>query len=182
MKIVYKGLTKSGQKLIIRYPMASDLNQVWHYINRISKEKTFITFQGEKISKKNETQWLDSKIQQVRQKKCVVLFVFVENKFSGSSEITLKERTGRHIGSFGITLAPEARGQGIGKLLMSLIISEAQKKLPGLKIITLECFANNEIALNLYRSLGFIEYGRLPKGLNYRGSLVDEVMMYKIIE
>lgn len=182
MKIVYQGLTKSNQKLVIRYPLATDLNQVWRYINRISKEKTYITFQGEKISKKNEAKWLDNKIDQIRQKKCVNLFVFVDNQFSGSSEVTLKERVSKHIGSLGITLAPETRGQGIGKLLMSLTISEAQKKLPGLKMITLECFANNEIALNLYQSLGFIEHGRLPKGLSYRGSLVDEVLMYKPIE
>lgn len=182
MKIIYQGLTKSGQKLVIRYPMATDLTQVWRYINRISAEKTFITFQGQKISKKNEAKWLDDKINQIRQRKCVSLFVFVDNKFSGSSEITLKERVSKHVASFGISLAPETRGQGIGKLLMSLIISEAQKKLPGLKIITLECFANNEIGLKLYRSLGFIEHGRLPGGLNYRGSLVDEVMMYKVLK
>lgn len=182
MKIVYKGITKSGQKLVIRYPESQDLLQVWHYINRISKEKTYITFQGEKISKKNETQWLDSKIKQIRQKKCVALFVFVDNKFCGSSEITLKERVQKHIGSFGITLASETRGQGIGKLLMSLVISEAQTKLPGLKIIVLDCFTNNEVALNLYKSLGFIEYGRLPQGLNHRGSFVDEVSMYKMVK
>ncbi|KKQ62478.1 MAG: hypothetical protein US85_C0026G0006 [Candidatus Shapirobacteria bacterium GW2011_GWF1_38_23] len=65
---------------------------------------------------------------------------------------------------------------------MSLIISQAQKKLPSLKTITLDCFANNQVALNLYKSLGFIEYGRLPKGLNYRDTLVDEISMYKPIE
>lgn len=182
MKIIYRGFTRTGQKLIIRYPESRDSLQVWRYFNKISAEKTFITFQGEKITKKNEAKWLDSKIREISQKKCVFLSVFVDNKYSGSSEITLKERTGKHIGSLGITLAPEIRGQGIGKLLMNLVISEAQKKLPGLKMITLDCFANNEIALKLYRSLGFIEYGRLPKGLNYRGSFVDEVSMYKIID
>ncbi len=182
MKIVYKGLTKSGQKLIIRYPLASDLNQVWRYFNAISAEKTFITFQGEKVKKKDEANWLDKNLKLIRNKKSVRFFVFINQKLSGVTEITLKDRVQNHIGSFGITLAPEARGQGIGKLLMSLIISEAQKKLSGLKIITLDCFANNEIALNLYRSLGFIEYGRLPKGLNYRGSFVNEVMMYKMLK
>jgi len=181
MKIVYRGLTKSGQKLIIRYPKASDLLALWRYFNQLSAEKTFITFQGEKISKKYETKWLDDNIEAIRQKKCVFLFVFIDGKFSGVSDITLKERVNKHIGSFGITLSPGARGQGIGKLLMNLVISESQKKLPGLRIITLNCFANNKIALNLYRSLGFTEYGCLPHGLFYHDSFVDEVMMSKAV-
>jgi RimJ/RimL family protein N-acetyltransferase len=182
MKIVYQGLTKTGQKLIIRYPEANDLLQVWRYFKTLSAEKTFVTYQGEKISKKHESEWLDQKLKLIRHKKSVFLFVFVDKKLSGVTDITMMEKVNSHIGSFGITLSPEIRGQGIGKLLMNLIISEAQKKLLSLKIITLDCFANNEVALNLYKSLGFAEYGRLPKGLNYRGSLVDEVLMSKTIE
>jgi RimJ/RimL family protein N-acetyltransferase len=182
MKVVYKGFTKTGQKLIIRYPTFGDYLAIWRYFNTLSAEKTFITFQGEKVSRKHEDKWLDDKIKAIRQKKAIVLFVFVDGKLSGVSDVTLKDRVQNHIGSFGITLAPETRGQGIGKLLMNLVITEAQKRILGLKIITLECFANNSIALNLYRSLGFSEYGRLPKGLNYRGSLVDEVLMYKMVK
>jgi RimJ/RimL family protein N-acetyltransferase len=182
MKIVYQGLTKTGQKLIIRYPDPSDYLAIWRYFNTLSAEKTFITYQGEKISKKDEKNWLDKNIKLIRSKKSVRLFVFIDKKLSGVTDITLKDRVQNHIGTFGITLASETRGQGIGKLLMTLIISEAQKKLSGLKIVTLECFINNKIALNLYKSLGFIEYGRLPSGLNYRGSLVDEVMMYKMVK
>ena len=182
MKIIYKGLTKTGQKLIIRYPDFGDYLEVWRYFNTISAEKTFITYQGEKISKKDEKNWLNKNIKLIRNKKSVRLFVFIDKKLSGVTDITLKDRVQNHIGSFGITLASETRGQGLGKLLMSLIISEAQKRLTNLKIITLDCFANNDVALNLYKSLGFTEYGRLPKGLNYRDTLVDEVMMYKMVK
>jgi RimJ/RimL family protein N-acetyltransferase len=182
MKIIYRGLTKNNQKIIIRYPEARDLLQAWRYFNQISAEKTFVTYQGEKISKKSEAQWLDKNLKLIRQKKKIILFVFVDNKLSGVSDISLKDRVQKHVGTFGITLSPETRGQGIGKTLMSLIISEAQKKLSGLKIITLDCYVNNDIAQKLYLSLGFIEYGRLPKGLNYRGSLVDEVSMYKMVK
>ncbi|MFA6007411.1 MAG: GNAT family protein [Candidatus Shapirobacteria bacterium] len=182
MKILYRGLTKSNQKLIIRYPEARDLLQVWRYFNALSAEKTFVTYQGEKISKKFEAEWLDKNLKLIRQNKKVILFVFIDNKLSGVSDITLKDRVQKHIGSFGITLASETRGQGIGKILMNLVITEAQKKLPSLKIIVLDCYANNEVAQKLYRSLGFVEYGCLTQGLNYRGTLVDEVMMYKMVK
>ena len=182
MKIVYRGLSKTGKNLIIRYPEARDLLQVWRYFNKISAEKTFITFQGEKVSKKDEAKWLDNNLKLIRQHKAVLLFVFIDGKLSGISDVTLKVRVQKHVGLFGITLSSETRGQGIGKLLMSLVISESQKKISGLKIVVLDCFANNDIALSLYKSLGFIEYGRLPDGLNYRDSLVDEVCMYKMVK
>lgn len=182
MKIVYRGLTKSGQKLVIRYPEPGDYLAVWRYFNKLSAEKTFITYQGEKISKKEEKNWLDKNIKLISQKKCVALFVFIDNKLSGISDVTLKERVNKHVGSFGITLSSETRGQGIGKELMSLVISESIKRIAGLKIITLECFANNEVALNLYKSLGFTEFGRLPNGLSRLDTYVDEVFMCKVIK
>ncbi|MBU1117626.1 GNAT family N-acetyltransferase [Patescibacteria group bacterium] len=182
MKVIHRGKTKTGKDLIIRYPQPKDLLSVWRYFNQLSAEKTFITFQGEKISKKTEADWLDKNIKNIRQKKCVFLFVFIDGKLSGISDITLKERVSKHIGSFGITLSPEARGQGVGKLLMKLVISESKKRLPGLKIIILGCFANNEVALNLYKSLGFTEYGRLPKALFRKNTYVDEVLMHQTIE
>jgi RimJ/RimL family protein N-acetyltransferase len=182
MKILYHGLTKSGQKFIIRYLDSSDLLGLWHYINKISAEQSFIRFQGEKISKKDEANFVDTNIKKIKQHQLVFLVVEVDKKICGSAQIGLKDRIQKHIGTFGITLSPEIRGQGIGKLLMTKLISEAQKNLSELKIITLECFANNKIGLNLYRSLGFIEFGRLPNGLFRLGSYTDEVYMYKMIK
>ena len=37
-------------KIIFRYPTKKDLKAMWEFINTISKEKTFIRFQGEAIS------------------------------------------------------------------------------------------------------------------------------------
>ena len=84
-----------------------------------------------------------------------------------------------HLGEFGISLSSDIRGQGIGKLLMSLVISEAKKNLK-LKI-NLSCFSSNKIAQHLYQSLGFVEYGRLPKGLFYQDQFIDEILMYKTV-
>ena len=74
---------------------------------------------------------------------------------------------------------PWVEGKGLGKLLMKLVLEEASKNIPNLKIVTLECFAENEKAINLYKSFGFIAYGRLPKGNYYKGRFVDDIQMYK---
>jgi len=64
---------------------------------------------------------------------------------------------------------------------MDLVIKKAIKNIKELKVITLECFTTNTIAISLYQKLGFKEYGRLPQGLKRRGKFVDETLMYKKI-
>lgn len=48
-QIVFKGKTARGQQIVIRYPRASDLKELLNYINALSKEKTFISFQNKLI-------------------------------------------------------------------------------------------------------------------------------------
>ena len=63
---------------------------------------------------------------------------------------------------------------------MEAVLKEA-KKLKGLKIIDLGVFGNNPVARNLYKKMGFIEYGNLPKGILHKDKLVDHIYMYKEI-
>ena len=56
-----------------------------------------------------------------------------------------------------------------------------KKKLSGIKIVTLEVYSTNDIARNLYKKFGFIEYGKLPNGVSRSGKFEDEFMMYKNI-
>lgn len=92
----------------------------------------------------------------------------------------MKDKAEKHVGTFGITMAKDFRNKGIGTTLMELVLEEA-KKLKDLKIITLGVFGNNPIAKNLYKKLGFVEYGYLPKGIVHKGKFVDHIYMYKEI-
>lgn len=177
-KIVFKGKTDDGIPYLIRYPKRTDLHELWRYINELSKEKTYISLQGEEISLKEERAFLNSALQKIKTNESVFLVVESGNKIVGIAEVTKKGRTEKHTGVFGITLAKNYRSKGIGRKLMQLVIEESKKKLEGLKIIRLVCFADNDRACKLYGSLGFKEYGRLPGGLLYRGEPTDEVLMY----
>ena len=72
-------------------------------------------------------------------------------------------------------------GVGIGRLLMQHILAEAEKEIQGLKIIRLGVFANNPVALEMYKSLGFVELGNLPNGLLHKGEYVAHIYMYKVL-
>lgn len=165
----------------VRYPEEGDAYSMWKYINTISQEKTYITWQGEKISLKSENEYLQKQLKAFKDKKSVQLLLFVGNKLSGISSVGMQDKIKSHIGVFGITIAKEFRGKGLGKLLIKCVLSEAESKLKNLKIITLEVFAENEKATGMYKSFGFKEYGRLPMGNKRMGKFGDDVLMYKKI-
>ncbi|MEU6365250.1 GNAT family N-acetyltransferase [Streptomyces sp. NPDC046931] len=53
-----------------------------------------------------------------------------------------------------------AQGRGVGRALTAALISDARRA--GIEVLTLDARGDNDHALDLYRSLGFTEYGRLP--------------------
>ncbi len=179
MKIVYKGKTKNNKEIIFRYPIKSDAPAILKYINAISKERTFMLSQGEQLTLKEEKSRLNYQLNVIKDKKAVLLFAFIDGEIVGVSNVKLEGKVQNHLGTLGISLSKKFRGQGIGKLLMDKTVSEAENELPGLRKIILSVFANNKVAYNLYKKCGFIEYGRLPKGIKHRGVFVDNIYMYK---
>lgn len=180
-KIIYKNKTKTGRIISFRYPTIDDLQIITNFMNKISKERTFISFQGEEIKLENEKKWLKSTIQKIKNKEKVYIMAFIGKNFVGSSDIDLQDKIKFCQGFFGIIIDKDFRGDGIGKILMEQVIKEAKKNMKNLKIITLEVFGSNSIAQNLYKKLGFVEFGRLPEGIKYKNEFIDEVLMYKKI-
>lgn len=177
-KIVFEGTTKDGTPYLIRYPTINDLKEMWRYINELSKEQTYISFQGEEIPLDEERKFLNEAIKSIEDKKGMLLLAESNGKIVGISDIRMGTRTAKHIGVFGISLAKDFRSQGVGRKLMELVMEESIENIHGLRILELECFANNPIAPQLYKSLGFKEYGRLPKGVLHRQQYVDDIRMY----
>lgn len=182
MKIVYQGKTKTGKEIVIRYPDVNDVIEMTRYINELSKEKTFITFQGEEITFEAEKKYVGGFLKKIKEKKAIKLLVIHNSKIIGISEVSMGERTAKHIGIFGITIAKEFRNEGIGRLLMEKVFEQAEKEMPSLKIVILEVFAKNSIAKRVYERFGFIEYGKLPNGITRGGKFEDAILMYKNVK
>jgi len=181
MKIVYQGKTKTGKEIIIRYPQLGDEVEMLKFINQISDEKTFIRYQGEHETLESEVKYLESVLNAIRNQKEVRLLVLSNNQLIASTDIHLLDKTEKHIGIFGIIISKDFRGEGLGTLLMELILKEAERELNELRIATLEVYATNKVAQALYRKMGFIEYGKLPNGVMRCGVFEDRLMMYKNI-
>ncbi len=84
----------------------------------------------------------------------------------------------RHNGDiFGMYVASEARGQGVGRALMATLIARV-RALDGVEQVILAVTASNVAARALYRSLGFTMYGLQPRALKLDdGRYLDEELM-----
>ncbi|HWL12274.1 MAG TPA: GNAT family N-acetyltransferase [Ureibacillus sp.] len=83
----------------------------------------------------------------------------------------------KHKGNiYGMYVAPEVRGQGVGKALMAEAIERA-KEFEGVEQIHLQVVSTNGSAKKLYESLGFETYGVEPRALKANGQYFDEDLM-----
>jgi len=77
---------------------------------------------------------------------------------------------------FGISLLLEMQGKGLGKEATKLVVEYAIKKL-NLHKIQLEVIADNKRAIELYKSLGFVEEGILKQQFYFDGIYFDVIVM-----
>jgi ribosomal protein S18 acetylase RimI-like enzyme len=71
---------------------------------------------------------------------------------------------------------PAARGLGLGKLVVQGLVDHAREA--GIEIVMLGTRGNNHGAIELYESIGFREYGRMPNAIAVGNERWDAVDMY----
>ena len=84
----------------------------------------------------------------------------------------------RHRAEFGISVAKEFWGLGIGQALTAACIECA--KAAGYVQLELNVVAGNVRALSIYKKAGFVEYGRNPKGFHSRSAGFQEVIYMRL--
>ena len=77
-----------------------------------------------------------------------------------------------------IVVHPDVQGKGIGKQLFSAFLTDVQRRFPEVRRVELESRASNEKSTGLYRSMGFVDEGRMKnKTRNADGSFEDSLLM-----
>ena len=84
----------------------------------------------------------------------------------------------RHRAEFGISVAKEYWGLGIGRALTLACIECA--RVAGYAQLELSAVSENRAAIALYESVGFREYGRNPKGFRSRTSGWQELVLMRL--
>jgi len=84
----------------------------------------------------------------------------------------------QHVGTMGMGVKHDYRGQGIGTKLLQATLTHAKNR--GLERIELDVFASNTTAQALYTKFGFVVEGTKKKAKKYRGAYEDIVVMAKL--
>ncbi|MFM2066499.1 MAG: hypothetical protein RLZZ584_1408 [Pseudomonadota bacterium] len=81
----------------------------------------------------------------------------------------------RHVMSLGICVHPDGQGKGLGWALLAALLDYADRW-AGVLRIELQVYADNQRAIRLYESLGFVVEGRL-RGASLRDSVYADTLM-----
>jgi ribosomal protein S18 acetylase RimI-like enzyme len=85
-----------------------------------------------------------------------------------------------HRGHVGMGVHPDYRGRSLGTRLLSACLTKAAAQ--GMTRIELEVRADNDVAIGLYRKLGFTEEGRMRRGMRFDGSYFDTLRMARLVD
>lgn len=149
------------------------------FINSLVDERANI-IRTEKVSRDEEIEWLSGILARIEKGEVFCVVAEVNGHVVANSEIIRGTSYSRHLGFIGIAIRKEFRGIGIGTEMMKALEEHAKEM--DLKVLTLSVFANNQHAINLYRKMGFVETGRVPKRFFKDGIYIDEIIMTKMLE
>jgi RimJ/RimL family protein N-acetyltransferase len=168
---------KDGREVSIVIPDMSGLGAITSFVNKLSKEDTYLSFAGEEYSLEKEEAWLKNALNEIKFKKNYIVWAVYSGQIIGSVDMKKSSVRSPHVGIIGLFIDRDFRGQGLGRFLLNLILKYGKES--GYKIADLNLFSDNLVALTLYKKFGFREWGRLPKGFIRKGKYSDIVKMYK---
>jgi ribosomal protein S18 acetylase RimI-like enzyme len=107
--------------------------------------------------------------------------VFVGDEPRGLASFTRQMAANlSHRGTLGaMYVAPELRGTGAAAALVEALLHHARTEV---EQVHLSVNADNLRAARFYRRMGFIEYGREPRGLRYAGIDRDVLLMVHMLQ
>ena len=180
MKYNQKVVLKNGKEALLRNGEGADGAAVYENFNLAHAETDYLLSYPDENSydPEAEAKFLDEKTKSSNE---IEIIAIIDGKIAGTAGI---EAVGtkykvKHRADFGISILKEYWGLGLGKALTKACIQCARDA--GYEQLELNAVCENERALSLYRSLGFVEFGRNPKGFKSRTSGYQE-LVYMLLE
>ena len=170
---------KDGRACILRNGTASDGQALLDVFNLTHKQTDFLlTYPEEhRYTDQQEADFLQEKADSADE---IELLAELDGKVVGSAGIGCvgrKEKI-RHRAEFGISVDKAYWGLGVGRALTKACIECAKRA--EYAQLELEVVAENRSAIALYESVGFVEYGRNPKGFRSRLTGWQEVVLMRL--
>jgi RimJ/RimL family protein N-acetyltransferase len=178
-KTVKRFTAKDGHRVVLRTPKWEDLDELLELINSLVDEGAEIS-KNKKATREEEINWLANLIARVEKSETSFLVADVGGKVVASSDVNPRTGYESHVGGIGIVIKQGYRDVGIGTEIMRTQIDLAKKM--GLKVLTLTVFASNERAIHVYKKVGFVQTGKIPRKHLKDDIYIDEVIMTNLLE
>lgn len=178
MKYEKSIILKNDKKCLIRNAVGDDAQEVLNIFLLTHEQTDFLS------SYKDETT-LDTIFERqfLTEKECadreIYLCAVVEGRIVGTAGVDSKGGNKvRHRAEFGIAIDKEFWGIGIGLALTKACIECAKDA--GYSQLELEVVSDNNSAIALYKSMGFVEFGRNPRGFISRHTGWQELVSMRL--
>ncbi len=180
MEYKEKVVLKNGQDCIIRNAIYEDGSEMSDLYAVTHSESDYLLSYPEEhiLDAKGESEFLQKRAESDNE---VMLVAVVNDRIvatAGISAVGNKYKV-RHRAEFGIDVVEEYWGLGIGKTMMKACVQCAQNA--GYQQLELEVVAENQRAENMYKSIGFVEYGRNPLGFISKYSGPQELVYMRLV-
>lgn len=171
---------KNGREALLRNGEFADGEAVFVNFNETHAETDYLLSYPDENSydAQQEAEFLKEKTESPNEIEIVAVVDGVVAGTAGIEAVGAKYKL-KHRAELGIAILKEYWGLGIGKALMEACIECAKDA--GYTQLELNVVAENKRAVSLYKKMGFVEYGRNPRGFNSRVSGYQEVV-YMLLE
>ena len=171
---------KNGREALLRNGEYADGEAVFVNFNETHAETDYLLSYPDENSfdAQQEAEFLKEKAESSNEIQIVAVVDGMVAGTAGIEAVGAKYKL-KHRAELGIAILKEYWGLGLGKALMEACIECAKEA--GYTQLELNAVAENERAVALYKKMGFVEYGRNPRGFNSRVSGYQEVV-YMLLE
>lgn len=171
---------KNGKEALLRNGEFADGEAVFVNFNETHAETDYLLSYPDENSfdAQQEAEFLKEKTESPNEIEIVAVVDGMVAGTAGIEAVGSKYKL-KHRAELGIAILKEYWGLGLGKALMEACIECAKEA--GYTQLELNAVAENERAVALYKKMGFVEYGRNPRGFNSRVSGYQEVV-YMLLE
>jgi len=179
MKYRKEILLRDGRSCVLRNADGPDAEAVYRNFDLTHGETEFLLSYPDENSfdVSGEERFL---LERTASKDEIELCAVVDGRIVGTAGIEAVGRKDkvRHRAGFGISIEKAYWRLGIGRALTLACIECAKNA--GYIQIELDAVSTNEAAISLYKSLGFMEYGRNPKGFQTRNGQWQELILMRL--
>ena len=188
MKYLKTAILKNGQEIVLRNGTIEDAEKVLDIFNRTHEETEFLLTYPEEnpFTVEDEVKFLDET--EKSDKEVEILACIAKDDGNDESDekkyIVIgsagfnpvgKMMKLKHRADFGISVLKDYWGMGIGTELIKGCIECAKEA--GFDLMELQAVAENDVAINLYKKMGFVEFGRNPYGFKKKDGGYQELVL-----